>query len=53
MVTANLDGFSLANCRQFAKSAKFSTCQTFPLYGIQIKANNWLTIEETWLWNLS
>ena len=30
MVTTNLDGFSLANCRRFTK---LSTRQTFPLYG--------------------
>ena len=29
IVTAYLDGFSLANRRRFAK---LSTCQTFPLY---------------------
>ena len=34
IVTTNLDGFSLANIRQFAKFAKLSTRQTFPLYGI-------------------
>ena len=34
IVTTNLDGFSLANCRRFAKFYKLSTCQTFPLYGI-------------------
>ena len=33
IVTTTLDGFSLANCRQFAK---FSTHQTFPLYGMKI-----------------
>ena len=33
MVTTNLDGFSLANCRRFAKFAKLSPRQTFPLYG--------------------
>ena len=33
MVTTNLDGFSLANHRRFAKFAKLSTRQTFPLYG--------------------
>ena len=33
IVTATLDGFSLANCRQFAKFAKLSTRQAFPLYG--------------------
>ena len=32
--TTTLDGFSLANHRQFAKFAKLSTRQTFPLYGI-------------------
>ena len=34
MVTTNLDGFSLANCRRFAKFTKLSPRQTFPLYGI-------------------
>ena len=34
MVTINLDGFSLANRRQFAKVAKLSPRQTFLLYGI-------------------
>ena len=34
MVTINLDGFSLANRRQFAKFVKLSPRQTFPLYGI-------------------
>ena len=33
MVTINLDGFSLANRRRFAKFAKLSPRQTFPLYG--------------------
>ena len=33
MVTTNLDGFSLANRRRFAKFAKLSPRQTFPLYG--------------------
>ena len=36
MVTTNLDGFSLANRRQFAKFAKLSPCQAFPLYGSAI-----------------
>ena len=34
IVMTTLDGFSLANCRRFAKFAKLSTCQTFPLYSI-------------------
>ena len=34
MVTINLDGFSLANLRRFAKFAKLSPHQTFPLYGM-------------------
>ena len=33
MVTTNLDGFSLVNRRRFAKFAKLSPRQTFPLYG--------------------
>ena len=33
MVTINLDGFSLANRTRFAKFAKLSPRQTFPLYG--------------------
>ena len=33
IVTSNLYGFSLANHRRFAKFAKLSPCQTFPLYG--------------------
>ena len=36
IVTTTLDGFSLANCRRFAKFAKFSTHQTFPLYSMKI-----------------
>ena len=32
MVTINLDCFSLANRRRFAKFAKLSPRQTFPLY---------------------
>ena len=31
IVTTTLDGFGLANCRQFTKFAQFSTCQTFLL----------------------
>ena len=34
MVTANLNGFSLANRRQFAKFAKLSTRQIFLQYSI-------------------
>ena len=34
MVGINLDGFSLANRLQFAKFAKLSPRQTFPLYGM-------------------
>ena len=34
MITINLDDFSLANRRRFAKFAKVSPCQTFPLYGM-------------------
>ena len=34
MVTTNLDGFSLANRIRFAKFAKLSPRQTFPLYGM-------------------
>ena len=34
MVTINLDGFSLVNPRRFAKFAKLSPRQTFPLYSI-------------------
>ena len=34
MVTTNLDGFSLANHRRFAKFPKLSPRQTFLLYGI-------------------
>ena len=34
MVGINLDGFSLANRLRFAKFAKLSPRQTFPLYGI-------------------
>ena len=33
-VTTNLDGFSLANQRRFAKFAKLSPCQIFPLYSM-------------------
>ena len=33
IVTTTLDGFSLANRRQFTKFTKLSTHQTFPLYG--------------------
>ena len=31
ILTTTLDGFSLTNCRRFAKFTKFSTHQTFPL----------------------
>ena len=34
IVTINLDGFSLANRRRFAKFAKLSPRQTFQLYGM-------------------
>ena len=34
IVGINLDGFSLANRLRFAKFAKLSPRQTFPLYGI-------------------
>ena len=34
IVTTTLDGFSLANHRQFAKFVRLSVCQTFLLYGI-------------------
>ena len=37
MVGINLDGFSLANRLRFAKFAKLSPRQTFPLYGILAK----------------
>ena len=33
MVGINLDGFSLVNRLRFAKFAKLSPRQTFPLYG--------------------
>ena len=36
MVPTNFNGFSLANCRQFAKFAKLSPRQTFSLYGMLI-----------------
>ena len=36
IISKNLDGFSLANHRRFAKFAKLSPCQTFPLYGIHM-----------------
>ena len=36
IVITNLDGFSLANCRQFAEFAKLSTHQTFLLYSILV-----------------
>ena len=36
IVTTNLDDFSLANYRQFAKFVKLSTRQTFLLYGITL-----------------
>ena len=42
MVGINLDGFSLANRLRFAKFAKLSPRQTFPLYGnyvIEINKN--------------
>ena len=38
IVSTNLDGFSLVNHGQFAKFAKLSPYQTFPLYSI------WLAI---------
>ena len=34
MVTINLGGFSLANCRRFAKFAKLSPRQAFPLHSM-------------------
>ena len=34
IISKNLDGFSLANHGRFAKFAKLSPRQTFPLYGI-------------------
>ena len=34
IITTSLDGFRLANFRRFAKFAKLSPRQTFPLYGI-------------------
>ena len=41
IVTTNLDGFSLANRRRFAKFAtKLSTCQTFPLFGMWFKLHS-------------
>ena len=40
MVTTDLNGFSLANCRRFAKFAKLSTRQTFPLYGMLTDVNS-------------
>ena len=39
MVGINLDGFSLANRLRFAKFAKLSPRQTFPLYGITNPCN--------------
>ena len=36
IVTTTVDGFSLANHRRFAKFAKLSTRQTFPLYGTYV-----------------
>ena len=39
IVSTKLDGFSLANHRQFAKFTKLSPCQTFPLYGIMQLSN--------------
>ena len=45
IVTTNLDGFSLANRRRFAKFAKLSTHLTFPLYGIITMPNrNYTTV---------
>ena len=47
MVTTNLDGFSLANRRRFAKFAKLSPRQTFPLYGTLEPLRLWTsTIDE-------
>ena len=40
MVSTNLDGFSLANHRKFAKFTKISPRQTFPLYGIHLCISN-------------
>ena len=50
IVTTILDGFGLANRRQFAKFAKFaklSTSQTFPLYGILNKVASLVTTFKT------
>ena len=33
IISINLDGFSLANHKRFAKFANVSPCQSFPLYG--------------------
>ena len=47
MVTTNLDGFSLANRRRFAKFAKLSPRQTFPLYGIYYHEAHQMPIKST------
>ena len=39
IISKNLDGFSLANHGRFAKFAKLSPRQTFPLYGNRICIN--------------
>ena len=40
IVTTNLDDFSLANCRLFAKFVKLSSRQTFLLYGKTFPVSN-------------
>ena len=46
IITTTLDGFSLANHRQFTKFAKLSTRQTFPLYDILSTWNGKHLIQE-------
>ena len=51
MVGINLDGFSLANRLRFAKFAKLSPRQTFPLYGIgskQVKTGERLSLSNNY-----
>ena len=49
MVGIDLDGFSLANRLQFAKFAKLSPCQAFPLYGtMTLQGNHKLIIKDAY-----
>ena len=42
-----VDGFGLANHKQFAKFARLSRYQTFPLYGTSIRRENFQSIKNS------